>query len=26
LPDGTYIFEPKIPIWANFGGSCNGSC
>jgi hypothetical protein len=20
LPDGTYIFRPKIPIWVNFGG------
>jgi hypothetical protein len=19
-----YIFNPKIPIWVNFGGSCNG--
>jgi hypothetical protein len=26
LPDGTYIFKPKSPIWVNFGGSCNGSC
>jgi hypothetical protein len=23
LPDGTYIFKPKIPLWVNFGGSCN---
>jgi hypothetical protein len=21
-----YIFKPKIPIWVNFGGSCNGRC
>jgi hypothetical protein len=21
-----YIFEPKIPIWENFGRSCNGRC
>jgi hypothetical protein len=21
-----YIFKPKIPIWINFGKSCNGSC
>jgi hypothetical protein len=21
-----HIFEPKIPIWVNFGGSCNGRC
>jgi hypothetical protein len=21
-----YIFQPKIPIWVNFGGSCNGRC
>jgi hypothetical protein len=20
-----YIFKPNIPIWVNFGGSCNGS-
>jgi hypothetical protein len=26
LPDGTYIFRPKIRIWVNFGGSCNGRC
>jgi hypothetical protein len=26
LPDGTYIFKPKIPNWVNFGGSCNGKC
>jgi hypothetical protein len=19
-----YIFKPKIPVWVNFGGSCNG--
>jgi hypothetical protein len=23
LPDGTYVFRPKIPIWVNFRGSCN---
>jgi hypothetical protein len=21
-----YIFKPKIPIWVNFGGFCNGIC
>jgi hypothetical protein len=21
-----YTFKPKIPIWVNFGGSCNGRC
>jgi hypothetical protein len=21
-----YTFEPKIPIWVNFGSSCNGRC
>jgi hypothetical protein len=21
-----HIFKPKIPIWANFGRSCNGQC
>jgi hypothetical protein len=26
LPDGTYIFEPKIPFLVNFGGSYNGRC
>jgi hypothetical protein len=26
LPDGRYIFRPKIAIWVNFGGSCNGRC
>jgi hypothetical protein len=26
LPDGTYVFKPKIQIWVNFGGSCNGIC
>jgi hypothetical protein len=26
LPDGIPILKPKIPIWANFGGSCNGRC
>jgi hypothetical protein len=20
------VFEPKIPIWVNFGGSCDGRC
>jgi hypothetical protein len=20
-----YIFKPKIPIWVNFGGPCNGT-
>jgi hypothetical protein len=25
LPDG-FIFRPKIAIWVNFGGSCNGRC
>jgi hypothetical protein len=25
LPDGIF-FKPKIPIWVNFGGSCNGRC
>jgi hypothetical protein len=20
------FFKPKIPIWINFGGSCNGRC
>jgi hypothetical protein len=23
LPDGLF-FKPKIPIWVNFGGPCNG--
>jgi hypothetical protein len=23
LPDGTFIFKPKIPNWVNLGGSCN---
>jgi hypothetical protein len=23
---GWYIFEPKIPIWVNFGGPKNGKC
>jgi hypothetical protein len=23
LPD---FFKPKIPIWVNIGGSCNGRC
>jgi hypothetical protein len=23
---GWYIFKPKIPIWINFGGPCNGRC
>jgi hypothetical protein len=26
LPDGTYIFNPKIPVRVNFGGSCTGRC
>jgi hypothetical protein len=26
LPDGTYIFKPKITIWLRSGGSCNGRC
>jgi hypothetical protein len=21
-----YVFKPKIPIWVNFGGPCNGRC
>jgi hypothetical protein len=21
-----YNFQPKIQIWVNFGGSCNGRC
>jgi hypothetical protein len=21
-----FIFKPKIPIWINFGGYCNGRC
>jgi hypothetical protein len=21
-----FVFEPKIPIWVNFGGSCDGRC
>jgi hypothetical protein len=25
LPDGICIFKPKIPIWVNFGGPCNGT-
>jgi hypothetical protein len=25
LPDG-HIFQTKIPIWVNFGGSCKGRC
>jgi hypothetical protein len=25
LPDGI-LFKPKIPIWENFVGSCNGRC
>jgi hypothetical protein len=24
LPDG--FFKPIIPIWVNFGGTCNGRC
>jgi hypothetical protein len=23
LPDGMF-FKPKVPIWVNFGGSCDG--
>jgi hypothetical protein len=23
---GCQIFKPKIPIWVNSGGSCNGRC
>jgi hypothetical protein len=26
LPDGICIVKPKIQIWVNFGGSCNGRC
>jgi hypothetical protein len=26
LPDGAYIFKPKIPIWVNFVVSCNERC
>jgi hypothetical protein len=28
LPDGTYLLEPKMPIWVNFGGpyTYNGKC
>jgi hypothetical protein len=26
LPEGMYSFRPKIPIWVNFGGSCNERC
>jgi hypothetical protein len=26
LPDDICIFKPKIPIWVNFGGSCNWRC
>jgi hypothetical protein len=26
LPDGTYIFNPKILIWVNILGSCGGRC
>jgi hypothetical protein len=25
LPDGIFS-NPKIPIWANVGGYCNGRC
>jgi hypothetical protein len=25
LPDGN-IFIPKVQIWVNYGGSCNGRC
>jgi hypothetical protein len=21
-----FVFKPKISIWVNFGGSCNGRC
>jgi hypothetical protein len=21
-----FVFKPKIPIWVNFGGCCDGSC
>jgi hypothetical protein len=21
-----FVFEPKIPIWINFGGPCDGRC
>jgi hypothetical protein len=24
LPDGWHIFNPKILIWVNLGGTCNG--
>jgi hypothetical protein len=24
LPDGRYVFKPKIQVWVNFGGSCDG--
>jgi hypothetical protein len=24
LPDGAYIFKPKIPFWVNLGGPWNG--
>jgi hypothetical protein len=23
---GWFVFKPKIQIWGNFGGSCNGRC
>jgi hypothetical protein len=26
LPEGTYIFKPKIKFWANFEVSCNERC
>jgi hypothetical protein len=26
LPDGIHILKTKIPIWINYGGSCNGRC
>jgi hypothetical protein len=26
LPDGTYIFKPKMPTWINFGRSRNERC
>jgi hypothetical protein len=26
LPDGTYIFIPRVPIWEYFGRNWNGKC
>jgi hypothetical protein len=26
LPDGTYMFEPKIPVWVHFWEPTNGQC